>query len=194
MSRPVSGPSRRAVLVAAGGAVVVGAAGLAWALERPGPPRAVVPAGPRPGGTTPETVRAEALRSVGVRYAQGAWRDHVPGHAGPWSAVFASWLVRETGAPPSSSPADLYASFAAAGRAGASPQVGALIFYTYDAPGSVHHVGFVESVRGAVVGTVEGDVPGGLGPEATFVRRFGVPWDGRVRYAYPDYAAVTSSS
>lgn len=194
--RAASGPSRRAVLLAAGGAVVVGAAGVAWAIERPGPPRAVVPAGPRPGGTTPESVRAEALRSVGVPFARGPWREHLPGHAGPWSAVFASWLVRETGVAPSSTPADLYAPFAAAGRTGASPQVGALIFYTYDAPGSVHHVGFVESVRGAVVGTVEGDVPGGLGPEATFVRRFGVPWDGRVLYAYPDYAAaaLTSSS
>jgi hypothetical protein len=190
----VSGPSRRAVLLAAGGAVVVGAAGIGWALDRPGPPRAVVPAGPRPGGTTPEDVRAEALRSVGVRLAQGAWRDHAPGPTGPWSAVFASWLLRGLGVPAASTPADLYAPFAATGRTGTSPQVGALVFYTYDAPGSVHHVGFVESVRGGAVGTVEGDVPGGLAPEHTFVRRFGVPWDTRVGYAYPDYAGVTSSS
>lgn len=96
--------------------------------------------------------------------------------------------------PGAATPAELSATFAAAGRTGTSPQVGALIFYTYDAPGSVHHVGFVESVRGGAVGTVEGDVPGGLGPEHTYVRRFGVPWDERVRYAYPDYALLTSSS
>jgi len=42
-------------------------------------------------------------------------------------------------------------------------------------------------MRGGAPQTVEGDVPGELPSELTFVRRFSEPWSERVLFATPDY-------
>jgi len=176
--------SRRGVLLAAG-LTTAGALGLRVAADDGAPPA------PAPAATslrTLDVVREEAAASAGLRLAASPWQGVLgPGQVGPWSAVFASWLLRENSVLPTPDPKALFAGFAAEGRTGPQARPGALIFYTFDPPGSVYHVGFVDRVLGDVVSTIEGDVPGEMPPGETFVRRYGVPWDGRVLFGYPRY-------
>ena len=126
--------------------------------------------------------RAES--AAGMRLDGSPWM--APSAFG-WSALFVSWLLREHGLPAIASPLELFERYRLAGGTQADPEPGSLVFYSTGGAAHIHHVGIVSSMRGGAPQTVEGDVPGELPSELTFVRRFSEPWSERVLFATPDY-------
>lgn len=140
------------------------------------------------GTGTIAAARADAVASVGKRAAGSAWQLATGAVAGTaWAAAFASWLVRDALVTPTTNAQALFDSFERDGAVGTVAKAGSLIFY-HDVNGAVLHVGFVDEVFGQAVMTIEGDVPGDLGHENTFVRRYGHPRSDAISYGYPRYA------
>ena len=135
-------------------------------------------------------VRADARASTGMRFAGSPWQGSPADDVATWSATFALWLLRGNVTATAADPQSLHDRFADAGLVGTEPREGALIFYTAGTPTSVYHVGFVDAVGAAGTHTVEGDVPGDLPPDRTFVRIYGQPWDADVLFGYPAYRAA----
>ena len=196
LPRERSGPSRRALIVSGVAFVGAGAAG-ALAIGARDRPVAVdaaasLSATPTPASGPTRTmaeVRADAAASAGRQFAGSPWQASPVGDVGAWASAFALWLLRGNVDATAVTPQALHDRFAAAGLTGGEAREGALIFYTAGTPDSVYHVGFVDTVGAAGTHTVEGDVPGGLPPDRTFVRLYGQPWDSDVVYAYPAYRA-----
>lgn len=133
-------------------------------------------------------VLARANAQAGVRLVGSPWSEWYGNPTAAWSAVFASWLLREHGLPRTEDVADLYELFRGQGAVGDRPRPGALIFYA-DGPVPPHHVGLVTSVSDGVAQTLEGDHPSSLPYNERFVRRFARPWEATsITYAYPSYA------
>ena len=65
--------------------------------------------------------------------------------------------------------------------------MGAIVLHDTGAPGDISHVGFVEAITAHAIITVEGDVPGPIPDDQTFVRRFAHPVDSALTFYYPDY-------
>ena len=136
------------------------------------------------GGSAAARVIAEAEGAAGMRLDGSPWM--APSAFG-WSALFASWLLRDHGLPAIASPRELFAHHRIAGRTHVLPEPGSLVFYSPGGDAEINHVGIVTSMSGGAAQTIEGDVPGELPSELTFVRRFSEPWSDRVVFATPDY-------
>jgi hypothetical protein len=184
--------SRRSFLVAIGSAAA-GAAALTAVAQTSAAPTARQPAaatGAMVGvanARSLEAVLAEADRTAGRRLLGSPWRSRL-GSPGPWSAVYATWLLRENGVPGTPDVSALYGGFAAAGGVGNAPRPGALIFYNRGDVMRPTRVGLVTSVTDSVAQCVEGDHPMTVPYDERFVRRFARPYDERVRFGYPVYA------
>lgn len=135
-------------------------------------------------GSGAARVIAEAEGAAGMRLEGSPWM--APSAFG-WSALFASWLLRDHGLPAIASPRELFAHHRIAGRTHVLPEPGSLVFYSPGGDAEINHVGIVTSMSGGAAQTIEGDVPGELPSELTFVRRFSEPWSDRVVFATPDY-------
>lgn len=198
LPRERSGLSRRALIVSgvaivgagAAGALAIGAGDRPVAVDAAATPSATPTPTPASGPTrTIPEVRADAAASAGRQFAGSPWQASPVGDVGAWASAFALWLLRGNVDATAVAPQALHDRFAAAAMTGSEAREGALIFYTAGTPDSVYHVGFVDAVGAAGTHTVEGDVPGGLPPDRTFVRLYGQPWDSDVVYAYPAYRA-----
>lgn len=192
--RPVS---RRTFLLA-GGAVLAGGAAVVAGLSRQGSPELPPVTAPAPESSAPaepvpgslDVVLAEADRTAGRRLLGSPWQAWFGGTSEPWSAVYVTWLLRDTGVRTTADPVVLYAELQRDGRVGADPEPGALLFYSRGEVNRPHHVGLVTSVTRGVPQTVEGDHPFSLPYAERFVRRYARPWADQelISYGYPAYA------
>ena len=183
--------SRRALVLAAGSALAVGAGGTALVLG--GPDRSAPPPAPRARADGPTDVAAvlrEARATAGVRLGGSpwqAWGSGAPG-AASWDGLWVAWLLRGLGTDPAATSADdLLALVRARGGTTSRPVPGALAFSRRGSAPDDLRVGLVVSVTGAVQ-TLEGDHPVLLPPAERFVRRFARPGPGLMTYGRPGYA------
>lgn len=175
--------------VAAGAAVALGdPVRRLWTPDDPAapPPDAASPDPTGGPGRPLADVLAEAEATAGRRLLGSPWADLLGSGPAPWSAAYVSWLLRDSGMPPTADVAALYTALADRGAVGETPTPGALVFYAHG-PVAPHHVGVVLSVTRGVAQTAEGDHPFSVPFAERFVRLFARPWGEHVRYAYPAY-------
>lgn len=150
--------------------------------------------------TTAEQVLAVAASQIG--YHEGAGGSNKYGQAYgadrvAWCAEFQWWAFQQAGASaliPKTAYTPTFASwFQQQGRAGKTPQVGALVFYDWPGDGvdRIQHVGIVERViNSSTIQTIEGNTTSGSGgnqSDGGFVARRTRSTSAVVVFGYPAY-------
>lgn len=150
--------------------------------------------------TTAAQVLAVAASQIG--YHEGAGGSNKYGQAYgadrvAWCAEFQWWCFQQAGASaliPKTAYTPTFASwFQQQGRAGKTPQVGALVFYDWPGDGvdRIQHVGIVERViNSSTIQTIEGNTTSGSGgnqSDGGFVARRTRSTSAVVVFGYPAY-------
>jgi hypothetical protein len=135
-----------------------------------------------------------AAREVGTKEAQGNKTKYGRWYGldgNPWCAMFLSWCFYQAGIPQTASTSKGFAYtpsgaawYQRLGRWGATPKVGAVVFFKFPPSTRINHVGLVVAVNGKVIDTIEGNTSDGV-----FRRRRS---SGIVGYGYPTYVAQPS--
>jgi hypothetical protein len=131
-------------------------------------------------------VLTEADGSAGRRLLRSPWDSWFGGAPEDWSAVYVSWLLRDSGVARTADVAALRDVFSER-VVDDEPAPGALVFYARGKGVPPYHVGLVTSVTAGIAQTLEGDHPFTLPYAERFVRRFARPWSTQVTYAHPSY-------
>jgi hypothetical protein len=116
-----------------------------------------------------------------------------------WCAQFVWWCFREAGASSlimqkTAYTPTLFDWYRKQGRSGATPQVGALVFYNWPSDGvdRIQHVGIVEAVEPGAIVTVEGNTSdASAGNGGRVLRRRRARNSSIVGYGYPAYAPAS---
>lgn len=136
--------------------------------------------------TTPEAVAQLALSTVGLTLDElqaGPMSDGPWGrYRGEWCAVYATWLLRGTGAEFTDSS---FAAYTGAAAHPIEPAVGDLIYYPD--PG---HIGLVVDIVEGIPVSVEGNGPGNTPWNETVVNHLRRPWTGGYLFARPAWPIV----